>query len=222
MRVSGVHRREQVLNIREDAAEDDVRQAKRVLSLQTHPDKTGQSPGNAAAFQRVLEAAEILIDDTSRINYDRELEAMRFSGLNLGMATWDEAAASQIYEETGVDVDHLDSCTFQIYHFRISPLKDKRTKHVFLSATFCCPPSCYRDSRKKERVHENQSLIDLALSTLQPFYMDVRIAKKPVLACTNSSWSPTEPLLLHGTVTSAKQAMPPVEERCGWKNERYG
>ena len=60
-----------LLHVEQGAHPDEVRQAFKRLALKTHPD-TG---GNAAAFQAVMAAFEILGDSEKRAHYDQDLLA---------------------------------------------------------------------------------------------------------------------------------------------------
>jgi DnaJ-class molecular chaperone len=68
----------QVLAIDTAAGEATVKQAKRQLSLLTHPDKSS-IPGSREAFQLVTDAAEVLLDAGKRKAYDRELAGLAAS-----------------------------------------------------------------------------------------------------------------------------------------------
>lgn len=76
----------QVLGLSADPApgDDDIRRAKRELSLQTHPDKT-TSPGATAAFRLVTAAAQTLLDPAARATYDRGMRAHAASRSRRGM-----------------------------------------------------------------------------------------------------------------------------------------
>jgi hypothetical protein len=111
-----------VLGVEERANEDQIRRAKRMLSLQTHPDKAGSQPGAADACQRVLEAADVLLDDRLRREYDKDLALLRLAASDKGAAVR-ETVADRLYEETGIDIDQIGSCEFLLFssvfgHFR--------------------------------------------------------------------------------------------------------
>lgn len=73
----------EVLGLAGDADEAAIRRAKRTLSLATHPDKIGDAPGAAEAFNLVTEACDVLGDPASRQQYDQELQdAALSSGFN--------------------------------------------------------------------------------------------------------------------------------------------
>lgn len=184
----------QVLNIREDASEEDIRKAKRMLSLQTHPDKSGQSPGTSIAFQRVLEASEILLDEQSRLQYDLSLETLRFSGF--GLDACDQEAITQIYEETGVDVEKLKSCKSNICSFFSMYL---RSMLVVMTKLIMAP-----------------------FILLQPLSLDVHIAKTLALGFINFSLFQIELRLLQGTVLNAEKDTQYAKERCGSRSKLPG
>jgi len=87
--------------------DEDLRKAKRTLSLATHPDKAGGAPGAVDACQRVLQAADVLLDPEKRKIYDEEIAYARFAAS--GAATeLEEELADMIFEQTGVDISQTD------------------------------------------------------------------------------------------------------------------
>lgn len=90
----------EVLGLASGADEADIRRAKRTLSLATHPDKIGDAPGAAEAFNLVTEACEVLGDPASRQQYDQELQdAALSSGFNF---------SPEDLEASGIPPDWLD------------------------------------------------------------------------------------------------------------------
>jgi len=65
-----------VLGIRHDATPEEIRYSFRNRSLQTHPDKVGDTPENNAAFRVVKEARDVLCDPALRARYDASLRNM--------------------------------------------------------------------------------------------------------------------------------------------------
>lgn len=87
--------------------DEDLRKAKRTLSLATHPDKACGVPGAVDACQRVLQAADVLLDPEKRKAYDEEIANARFAAS--GAATeLEEELADMIFEQTGVDISQTD------------------------------------------------------------------------------------------------------------------
>jgi hypothetical protein len=83
-----------------DAPDAEVRRARRLLSLATHPDKNAGVPGADAACKRVLAAGEALLDPGRRAAHAAEMAAAR--------ALAGRSIADALFEATGVDVDSLD------------------------------------------------------------------------------------------------------------------
>ena len=68
-----------ILNLAQNASEDDIKKAFRKLALKYHPDKNKEE-GAIDNFRRVKLAHEILGDPVKRRNYDAELRRSRSSG----------------------------------------------------------------------------------------------------------------------------------------------
>ena len=97
-----------VLGVSELARDEEIRKLKRTSSLATHPDKVGAAPGAASACQRVLEAAEVLLDSETRAQYDDEISQARF--ISSGMRDQHlEEMLDSLYEATGIDYSNTDS-----------------------------------------------------------------------------------------------------------------
>lgn len=62
-----------VLGLTEDATLDEIKWSFRKLAHQHHPDKTGFDTQNAAVFQRILEAYQVLSDPAKRAAYHQEI-----------------------------------------------------------------------------------------------------------------------------------------------------
>jgi len=62
----------ETLGVKKDASQDDIKQAFRKLSLETHPDVGGET-ANAERFKQISQAANILTNNKKRAIYDREL-----------------------------------------------------------------------------------------------------------------------------------------------------
>jgi hypothetical protein len=63
-----------VLGVSQEASVAVINSAKRKLSLITHSDRAGTTPGAKEAYNRLFEAADVL-DSKQREQYDREIEA---------------------------------------------------------------------------------------------------------------------------------------------------
>jgi hypothetical protein len=87
--------------------DEDLRKAKRALSLATHPDKAGGAPGAVDACQRVLQAADVLLDPEKRKMYDEEISYARIAASG-AVTELEEELADMIFEETGVDITQTD------------------------------------------------------------------------------------------------------------------
>jgi hypothetical protein len=77
----------QVLGVDQGASEETLRQAKRSLTLITHPDKVGNAPGAPQACQRVLEASKVLLDPQKRAEYDDQVETTRMLATHINLTT---------------------------------------------------------------------------------------------------------------------------------------
>lgn len=77
----------QVLGVDQGASEETLRQAKRSLTLITHPDKVGNAPGAPQACQRVLEASKVLLDAQKRAEYDYQIESARVLATHINLTT---------------------------------------------------------------------------------------------------------------------------------------
>lgn len=62
----------ELLSVRQDATDEEIRKAYRRLVRNHHPDYSGQA--DAAEFRKIQEAYETLSDPARRAAYDRELE----------------------------------------------------------------------------------------------------------------------------------------------------
>src|SRR5689334_21949549 len=60
-----------VLGIKRNATQDEIRRAHRKLVRQYHPDVNRDNPQMAEKFKEVQEAYDVLSDDTKRKNYDQ-------------------------------------------------------------------------------------------------------------------------------------------------------
>ena len=117
-----------VLGKEETATFEELRKAKRTLSLAVHPDKAGNAAGAADACQRVLEAAEVLLDPVSREKYDQEIAEARYysNGTAAGISA---EQADIIFASTGIDVTVEDyhvipcggKCTFGAHQAVVVP-----------------------------------------------------------------------------------------------------
>ncbi len=65
-----------ILNIPENASEEDIRKAYRILAKQYHPD-VNKSPDAQSRFVLINTAYEILIDQKKRIAYEQKKEAAK-------------------------------------------------------------------------------------------------------------------------------------------------
>lgn len=63
-----------VLQLRKDATNDEVKKSFRTLALKYHPDKN-KDPASNELFLRIIEAYEILSDETSRKKYDSTFQS---------------------------------------------------------------------------------------------------------------------------------------------------
>src|SRR2546428_1255466 len=61
----------EVLGVKKDSSDDDIRKAYRKLARQYHPDRNPGDKQAEAKFKEVQEAYDVLTDKTKRANYDR-------------------------------------------------------------------------------------------------------------------------------------------------------
>ena len=59
-----------ILGVNKKASHDEIKKAFRRLSLETHPDKTGNNEDSTNKFKEISEAWEVLQDSTKRKQYD--------------------------------------------------------------------------------------------------------------------------------------------------------
>ena len=59
-----------ILGVNKKASHDEIKKAFRRLSLETHPDKTGNNEDSTNKFKEISEAWEVLQDATKRKQYD--------------------------------------------------------------------------------------------------------------------------------------------------------
>lgn len=64
-----------ILDIDEEATDNDIRKAYKKRALKCHPDKNPDNPEAAAEFVRLTEALEVLLDAAARKAYDNFLKA---------------------------------------------------------------------------------------------------------------------------------------------------
>ena len=60
-----------ILEVRRDADDTELKKAYRRLAMQYHPDRNGGHPDAEARFKEITEAYEILRDPDKRAVYDR-------------------------------------------------------------------------------------------------------------------------------------------------------
>lgn len=110
-----------VLGLEWDASEESIRRQKRLLSLATHPDKASGVPGAPEACTRVLQAAEVLLDETKKKEYHQEMTMLRLQLYGrCGDAESDELF-QQFYETTGINLADLANGMLLFYrHFLIN------------------------------------------------------------------------------------------------------
>src|SRR5438128_4525504 len=61
----------EVLGVKKDSSDDDIRKAYRKLARQYHPDRNPGDKQAEARFKEVQDAYDVLSDKTKRSNYDR-------------------------------------------------------------------------------------------------------------------------------------------------------
>lgn len=64
-----------VLQLRKNATNDEIKKSFRTLALKYHPDKN-KDPASNELFLRIIEAYEILSDETSRKKYDSTFQSV--------------------------------------------------------------------------------------------------------------------------------------------------
>jgi len=106
-----------ILEIEEDATQDDVKKAYRKLAKNLHPDLNKEDPtGAAERFKKIKEAYEVLSNPLKREKYD--LELMRSSGIT-GFAAQPQQPAGYVYTgpqlapQRGSDVKLVMKISFQ-------------------------------------------------------------------------------------------------------------
>lgn len=65
-----------VLGIKQNATSTDIKKAFRNLALKHHPDKNGNSEESKTIFMNIVEAYEILSDESSRRQYDQRIQTI--------------------------------------------------------------------------------------------------------------------------------------------------
>src|SRR5947209_15345138 len=61
----------EILGVKRDASEDDIKKAHRKLARQYHPDRNPGDKQAEAKFKEIQEAYDVLGDKTKRANYDQ-------------------------------------------------------------------------------------------------------------------------------------------------------
>lgn len=75
----------EVLDVDENASEQDIKKSYRKLSLQYHPDRNGGDPVSTEKYKKINEAHEILSDPQKREQYNMELKFGQGGGhMNMG------------------------------------------------------------------------------------------------------------------------------------------
>jgi DnaJ-class molecular chaperone len=66
-----------ILGIKREASQDEIKRAYRKLAQELHPDRTGNDQKKTERFKEVCAAYAILSNETDRANYDNELGTRR-------------------------------------------------------------------------------------------------------------------------------------------------
>ena len=72
----------EILGVNKEASQEDIKKAYRKLSMKFHPDKNKDSKEFTVKFQEINGAYDVLSDESSRANYDRQYMPSLFGNLS--------------------------------------------------------------------------------------------------------------------------------------------
>jgi DnaJ-class molecular chaperone len=112
----------QVLGLRPEAAEEEIRKAYRRLALQWHPDRNPGNPDAGERFKEISEAYAVLIDPAKRRDYDRARRAgtpygSRHTREDLFRDLFADPSASAVFEELARELERR-GLRVDRHHFR--------------------------------------------------------------------------------------------------------
>lgn len=93
-----------VLGLKENASQDEIKRAFRKKALELHPDKNPGDPTAEARFKEANEAFQTLSDDKKRRQYDASLHMSNFGGVDIGPFGMDTDFMSRFEEIFGFGV----------------------------------------------------------------------------------------------------------------------
>ena len=73
-----------ILGVKKDATQEEIKKAYRKLSLQFHPDRNNNSQESTETYQEINSAYDVLSSETDRSNYDRQVSGANFFGQGNG------------------------------------------------------------------------------------------------------------------------------------------
>lgn len=142
----------ETLGVKKDASQDDIKQAFRKLSLETHPDVGGKT-ANAERFKQISQAANILSNNKKRAIYDRELMIKSTSSFERS------AFRKQNHPHPRYGSRHSGTAEPPLQQFFQNIIRPR----TFVLGTFAIFATAYASSNlfgnKKERLQEGSSLV---------------------------------------------------------------
>ena len=112
----------EILGVNKEASQEDIKKAYRKLSMKFHPDKNKDSKECTVKFQEINGAYDVLSDESSRANYDRQYMPSLFgnlSGMHKGVEINPEDIFSflnkNIFEKMGMGQMPMGSGNGQVH-----------------------------------------------------------------------------------------------------------